>query len=132
MPNPAGSDAARTLLAGITLPAPPVVIPRQIGHDAAAAVPVEHLAALEKAAAGASVVAVQMADREARRALLADWVYRNAAQFPGGQLYFVSAIAFFPSLSGLSTLLFLILNSPNWPWVRRSSGSRDLVIAEFA
>ncbi|MEU6353114.1 hypothetical protein ABZ896_27950 [Streptomyces sp. NPDC047072] len=87
-PGPAGSTDARTRLAAITLSPPAVPVPRQIGQDGAALPPAEDLARLEKAAAGASVVALEMADREARRALLADWVSRHAPEFPGGQLYF--------------------------------------------
>lgn len=90
MPNrgPAGSADARTRLAGITLPAASIPVPQQIGQDGAALAPAGHLAALDEAAAGASIVAVQLSDREARRALLADWVHRHVAEFPGGQLYF--------------------------------------------
>ncbi|MFF6946749.1 hypothetical protein, partial [Streptomyces lavendulae] len=35
------------------------------------------------------------------------------------RLGLLSAVALFPMMGGLSTSLFPIPNSPNWPWVRR-------------
>lgn len=91
MPNngTSGTAGAAARLARITLPQRTLPVPRQLGQEWPGTVLAEHQAALDEATAGvARIVAVQMADREARRAVLADWVRRHAAQFPDGQLYF--------------------------------------------
>ncbi|MER6086765.1 hypothetical protein [Streptomyces bluensis] len=90
MPNRgiSGADDVAARLARITLPQPTLPAPHHLGQDSGMVL-AEHQAALDEATVGgARIVAVQMADREARRALLADWVRRHAGQFPGGQLYF--------------------------------------------
>ncbi|MER6011519.1 hypothetical protein [Streptomyces bluensis] len=84
-----GTDDVAARLARITLRQPTLPAPHHLGQDWPGMVLAEHQAALDEATVGgARIVAVQMADREARRALLADWVRRHAVQFPGGQLYF--------------------------------------------
>ncbi|GGZ92977.1 hypothetical protein [Streptomyces bluensis] len=91
MPNDgtSGTTDPATRLARIMLPQRTLPVPHQLREIWLGTVMAEHQAALDQATvAGAQIVAVQMADREARRALLADWVRRHAAQFPDGQLYF--------------------------------------------
>lgn len=57
-------------------------------------------------------------------------LHQHSTQTIDANAHHLSTIAIFPMLGGLSTSLFPMPNSPNWPWVRRSSGSRDRGIAE--
>ncbi|MEU5833082.1 hypothetical protein ABZ820_05240 [Streptomyces diacarni] len=85
----------------------------------------EHRAALDEAASGAQVVAVQMADREARRALLADWVCRHADGFPGGRLYFDMGEARRDGAGDPSTMLGRFLRALGVPEEFVPAGFRD-------